>query len=368
MLIDWFTVAAQIINFLVLVWLLKRFLYKPILDALDAREKKIAKELADADQKKAEARKELDEFQRKNAEFDQQRDVLMNKATEEAQAERLRLLDEARTAADALSAKRQEALLNDAHNLNQVLSQRTRQEVFAIARKALTDLAASGLEERMTEVFIRRLLELDEQAKGILGAALASASAPSLVRSAFDLPEAQRSAIQNVLNQTFSAEMPLRFETAPDLISGIELTVNGQKVAWSIDDYLASLGKSIDELLKEKDKAEADARAKTRSNLVTKIGKRAYELYEMQGRKDGQSRQNWETAEREIRNGELGARAVESKSAPRAQPEAKAAPQPDTKPEAEIKPETKTVPDAKPEPKLATHSEPIFAKPQTKSK
>ena len=49
MLIDWFTVAAQALNFLILVWLMKRFLYKPILNAIDAREKLIAKELADAD-------------------------------------------------------------------------------------------------------------------------------------------------------------------------------------------------------------------------------------------------------------------------------------------------------------------------------
>ena len=56
MLIDLFTVGAQALNFLVLVWLLKRFLYKPILNALDAREKRIARELADADAKTAEAR------------------------------------------------------------------------------------------------------------------------------------------------------------------------------------------------------------------------------------------------------------------------------------------------------------------------
>ena len=48
-----------------------------------------------------------------------------------------------------------------------------------------------------------------------------------------------------------------RFETAPDLISGIELSTNGQKVAWSIADYLASLEKGVGELLKEKDKPEA---------------------------------------------------------------------------------------------------------------
>ena len=69
MLIDWFTVGAQALNFLILVWLMKRFLYKPILNAIDAREKRIAAELADADAKKAEAQKERDEFQSKNEEI-----------------------------------------------------------------------------------------------------------------------------------------------------------------------------------------------------------------------------------------------------------------------------------------------------------
>ena len=96
MLIDWFTVGAQALNFLILVWLMKRFLYKPILNAIDAREKRIAAELADADAKKAEAQKERDEFQHKNEEFDQQRAALLSKATDEAKAERQRLLDEAR--------------------------------------------------------------------------------------------------------------------------------------------------------------------------------------------------------------------------------------------------------------------------------
>ena len=73
MLIDWFTVGAQALNFLILVWLMKHFLYKPIIHAIDEREKRIAKELADADAKKAEAQKEHDEFQHKNEEFDQQR-------------------------------------------------------------------------------------------------------------------------------------------------------------------------------------------------------------------------------------------------------------------------------------------------------
>src|SRR5208283_2712259 len=156
MLIDWFTVGAQALNFVILVWLMRRFLYKPILRAIDAREKKIATELADADAKKAEAKKERDEFQHKNEELDQQRVALLSKATEEAKAERQRLLDEARQAADALSAKRQETLRNVAYNLNRAISRRAQQEVFAIARKALTDLATTSLEERMGEVLTLR--------------------------------------------------------------------------------------------------------------------------------------------------------------------------------------------------------------------
>ncbi len=97
---------------------------------------------------------------------------------------------------------------------------------------------------------------------------------PCSVRSAFDLPAEQRAAIQTALNETFSSEIHVQFETAPDLISGIELSTNGQKVAWSIADYLASLEKGVDELLKEKDKPiandEPKPKAKARPKPKTK--------------------------------------------------------------------------------------------------
>ncbi len=65
MLIDWFTVGAQLLNFLILVWLMKRFLYKPVLDAIDAREKLIATELADAAAKKTKRKKSATIFSTK---------------------------------------------------------------------------------------------------------------------------------------------------------------------------------------------------------------------------------------------------------------------------------------------------------------
>lgn len=270
MLIDWYTVGAQALNFLILVGLMKHFLYKPILHAIDAREKRIAAELADATTKQADAKNEREVFQHKTEELDQQRAALMSKATDEANAERTRLVEQARHAADALSAKRQEGLRNDALHLNQAIGRRAQQEVFAIARKTLTDLATTSLEERMTEVLVRRLRELDTPMKQRLTEAIKTAAEPAIVRSAFELSSDQRAAIQKTLNEVCSAEVRVRFETAPALVSGIEITTNGERVAWSISDYLTSLEKSVAELLKEQEKRESKPEPKPEAKFTAK--------------------------------------------------------------------------------------------------
>jgi F-type H+-transporting ATPase subunit b len=249
MLIDWFTVGAQIVNFLILVWLLKHFLYKPVLDAIDAREKRIAAELADADAKKAEAEKERTDFEDKNNVFNQHRSALLSKAADEAKAERERLIDQAKRDAESLRVTQADALRGDQIRLGSEITLLVEKEVFAIARKALTDLATVSLEERVGEVFTRHLRELDPKAKELLGTALKNSSQPALVRSAFDLPADQRAAIQNALNETFSAVVRIKFEDSQDVICGIELTANGQKVAWSISSYLNGLSKKVSDLV-----------------------------------------------------------------------------------------------------------------------
>ena len=326
MLIDWFTVGAQVLNFLILVWLLKHFLYKPILNAIDAREKRIAAELADADAKKTEAQKERDDFQSKNKAIDEQRSALLDKAADEAKAERERLLNEARKDADSLRARQATALRNDQKRLGGEITRLAKDEVFGIARKTLADLATVSLEERMGEVFTRRLREMDGKAKELLGTALKTSSEPALVRSAFDIGAEQRAAIQNALNETFSAEIHIRFETAPDLISGIELTANGQKVAWSIADYLASLEKGVDELLKEKDEAAAKAELQPAAQAEPKPETKAEPKPEATGQ-----------AKPEAKAEPTPTAKTESQPAAKAEPKAEA--KAETKPEAP-KPET----------------------------
>ena len=273
--INWFTVIAQAINFLILVWLLKRFLYKPILHAIDERAKGIATQLAEAEAKKAEAQKERDDFQHKNEAFDQERAALLKKAADEATAERQRLLDEARKDADLLRAKRQDALRTEQRNLSQEIIRWTQKQVFAITRKTLTDLAGTSLEERMGDVFVQRVRALTGAAKEQLAAAFKTSNHTVSVHSAFDLAPAQRNAIESAVKDTFAPDAHVQFETAPELISGIELSTNGQKVAWSISDYLSTLEKSAGKLLqqeaKPEPKAEANPKAKAKPEPKAKV-------------------------------------------------------------------------------------------------
>lgn len=252
MLFDWFTLVAQLVNFLILIWLLKRFLYKPILDAIDEREKLIAAQLHEAEVSKAETSKELENYQQKNTVFDQQRQELFNNATSEVNAERQKLLEQTRKEVETLRLRLMETVRAEQQNMSSEIMRRTRTEVFAIVRKTLADLASVNLEDQMSSVFISRIKTLTPDEKEKLHSVFKQPSREILVHSTFDLSLAQQSAIQSAIKNNLNIVTGIKFETAPHLVSGIELISNGYKVSWTIEDYLISLEAHIAELLNEK--------------------------------------------------------------------------------------------------------------------
>lgn len=261
MKINWFTVIAQVINFLVLVWLLKKFLYKPILKAVDDREKKIASQVKDANHLKAEAKKEQDDFTKKNADFDQHKKALMDKAVADVATQRQKLLDEAKDAANKLSAKLEAASKEKQQTEQKEIAQKTQKEVFAITRKALTEIASVSLEEQSVGTFIKRLNDLKDKEKKQFIEAFQSNANTILVKSAFDIPVKQQHDITKAVDAVLGTKTPLQFKTATGIISGIELTTNGYKLAWSFSEYLDSLEKSFSETVKEKTKADQGKKA-----------------------------------------------------------------------------------------------------------
>jgi F-type H+-transporting ATPase subunit b len=244
-LIDWFTVGAQTLNFIILVWLMKRVLYKPIMAAIEARETLVAAELAAATAKMNLADKAMEEFKCKNEDLERDRAARVTKATQEAKTQGTVLLEAARVAADGLQSKRRNALQREVKDLNEGVARRVQQAFFDLARRALKDLANGTLEAQVTAVFCERLRAMKKEDKDKLGAAILASTQPASIRSAFPLPPDLQNAVQTAINEVFGRPVASRFEVEPDLVSGIELTAQGQRIGWSIAEYLAALERGI---------------------------------------------------------------------------------------------------------------------------
>jgi len=251
MLIDWFTVIAQIINFVILVWLLKRFLYKPVLQAMDARQKKIADQLRDAAAQKAEAEKQQESFCVAQEEFAKQKQNLLHAVEEEAAAARQRLMEEIRDEVQTLRRNWREALHEEQTTFRTQLADSVQHEIFAIARQTLRDLAGEELEQQIATQFLGRLSQLDGNEKAQLAAHLKTSRRPLVIRSAFDLPDPVRVNIEHAVCNSLEINVPIRFETTPEVLSGIELGADGHKVSWSINGYLSSLEDSVGQLVEQ---------------------------------------------------------------------------------------------------------------------
>ena len=245
MLIDWFTVAAQLVNFLILIWLLKRFLYQPVLKALDEREKKIAAELEHAASVEAEAEREKAEWLKKNAGFEKQRQLMLNQATDEVATRRTELLDAARQEYETLHSKLLATLKREQEERREENERRISDEIFALAGKLLTELADESLESRIIDKFCRKL---ETSGAEITGQLTGEEGTPkqAVVRSAFPLDQPQREKIGKAVKALLGTETPLSFEISEKSGCGIELCVNGYCLSWRIDAALDALKQSAE--------------------------------------------------------------------------------------------------------------------------
>lgn len=252
MLIDWFTVAAQAINFLLLVWLLKLLLYKPILGAMDAREKRIASQLRQAEAEKAEAKQEGEKLRAVQEEFERTKEARLKQVSDEVNAMRCQLTEEARHEIANLRTKWRETLQAEQKTLLKEIARRVQQETFSIASKVLRDLAGKEIEEQIVEVFVRKLRSLNGAEKKSIAALAKSSQSPILVRTAFDLPPPARAEVEKTVKGAFAEDRRIEFEKAGELIGGIELIGDGHKISWSIGDYLSSLEDNIHEMIDQR--------------------------------------------------------------------------------------------------------------------
>lgn len=249
--IDWFVFLAQIFNFLLLMYLLKRFLYGRIIKAMDDREAKIAARFAEADELKTKAEEEALLYEKRNQSLNEKKETLLNEATLAAEAKRKELMEKVRVEVDAVKARWQDMLIREQDAFFYDLRQRAAKQLYATARKALSDLADADLEERIVEEFLRRVQSLDEEKSTQLRKAISGGGNRVTIQSAFGIPAPRQTQIEEVLKKQITNGFTIRYLQEPDIVSGIEMRVNGHKIAWSLNEYLETLVESLTETLQK---------------------------------------------------------------------------------------------------------------------
>lgn len=242
MLIDWESVFAQLLNFLLLVWLLQRYLFKPVLHMVEKRDQKIRQELEDASSTKEQALKDKESlFQEKEA-FHKERGSLLEQAVSEAHKEKERLLSEAREEYEQLRLSLKEKLRKEQENLFSVIGKKMEEEVLVLLQKALQSIAHAGLEEQIANVFLLKMNGMEQSDKEALISDLRRFPQTFTLKSSLDLSPSLRLMIAKELSGFLGSEYSLSFEKDSTLLCGVELITSGHRVGWSLSSYLSSMG------------------------------------------------------------------------------------------------------------------------------
>lgn len=250
MLIDPFTIIAQIVNFAILAVALKYFLYDRVIEVMDRREASIAARLAQAEQSATEAHAEAVEYRQRREALDHERRHLLDEARAEADQHRQRLLDQARFDVDDERRRWHSGLRAEQHDLEIELRRRSAEEVVELSRRALADLARVDIETDVLNQALDHLSSSSEARAALLRDR--DASTPLTVRTAFALDNQQRGRVGQRLRELgIAAEADIHFEQDMELLVGVEFRTDGTSVSWNAADYLDRLGVSLDVLLTE---------------------------------------------------------------------------------------------------------------------
>lgn len=249
MLIDWFTVGAQVVNFLVLVVVLKLVLFDRIVEAMDRREADIASRISRAEEREAEAEERASSYRTRKRELDEQADRRMEEAEAAAARRRSELVDEAREHVGELRAGWEDALRRERVHFLEEVRRRTGEQVCTISRQALRDLADADLESQVVHVAMARL-DADRERLRPLVDEHADDGAGVAVRTGFELGEDLAGRLVTTIAARLGCdESDVTLARDEELVCGLEIRVGSWSVGWSIDGYLDTVAEELDSLL-----------------------------------------------------------------------------------------------------------------------
>ncbi len=256
--VDLFTWVAQIINFLILMGLLRHFLYGRIIHAIDQREQRIADRWHEAEEEKDKAARQAESYAVEREELERKQNEIIARAKEDAETQKQQWLQEARAEVDRARDNWQGALEKQQQSFIEDLRRTAATEITDAVRRVLRDIADEDLERRTLRHFMKQLARSGEQAQPLRDF-IAAAGQIVTVHTAFDLSQEQQEDLRRTIQEAADEEVDVRFGTAGDLLSGIELRADGRKLAWSIQDYVDGLEERVRRMLEQRTSGQKKA-------------------------------------------------------------------------------------------------------------
>lgn len=220
---DWTTFALEIINFLVLVWLLQRFLYKPVTTVIAQRQAGIEKTLTDAQAIRIEAEALKHQYENRMDEWEQEKAQALQLLLQEMDAERTRLMTALQASLDEERNKLRAVEQRRAIEQQQRLAEEARIEGGRFVARLLSPLASAELEDRIRRLLLEDLPQLPDRELQALRAAGQAGEAK--ITSVYPLGEDQRAGLTEALGRLAGRPVACEFGQDPSLMAGLRISI-----------------------------------------------------------------------------------------------------------------------------------------------
>lgn len=224
--LDWSTFALEILNFLILVWILKRFLYRPVLNAIERRRNSLEQTLAEAKALHESAEELRARYENRLSAWQQERAAAREALQEELSAERARQMS---AIAQELAKAREKAAALERRRLEEQRRHIEEQALMQAGRftsRLLSRLADQRLEQRLTDMLIEDLQALPEVRVAALREAWEKDGGSIQVSSAYAMDTAQQRRLRQALATLLDDDsVRCLFETDPELIAGLSISI-----------------------------------------------------------------------------------------------------------------------------------------------
>lgn len=236
--LNWSTFLLELMNFLVLVWILKRFLYKPVLDAIRGRKTAIEKTLSDAQTLQGQAQKLEVQYQNRLADWEHEKEGLRAGLNQELQALRERLTTDLRK---AMGQEQEKERVLVARRLAEREDRAAEQGIATgvkFTARLLERIASPEVEARLVTVMLDDLPQLEPGQRHALQEAFRDPQHRVSVSSAYPLGDAQRSQLVRAFGEMTNEKVDARFCEDPSLMAGLQINCGAWDIRANLRDEL----------------------------------------------------------------------------------------------------------------------------------